>query len=117
MVSLSNGPKCQLFKFHLLGTSLAVQWLRLHASTAGGTGSIPSWGTKIPPASWCGQNNNNNNNKYIKFHLPDIYLIQVLTIHIFPLNQLSSLNNLKITFYITLINHGFGVLIICFLEY
>ena len=23
------------------GTSLAVQWLRLHASTAGGTGSIP----------------------------------------------------------------------------
>ncbi|KAB0357984.1 hypothetical protein FD755_001928 [Muntiacus reevesi] len=24
-----------------LGTSLAVQWLKLHASTAGGTGSIP----------------------------------------------------------------------------
>ena len=27
------------------GTSLAVQWLRLHASTAGGTGSIPGWGS------------------------------------------------------------------------
>ena len=30
-----------------LGTSLAVQWLRLHASTAGDTGSIPGQGTKI----------------------------------------------------------------------
>ena len=30
------------------GTSLAVQWLRLHASTAGGVGSIPGPGTKIP---------------------------------------------------------------------
>ena len=30
------------------GTSLAVQWLRLHASTAGGMGSIPGLGTKIP---------------------------------------------------------------------
>ena len=25
------------------GTSLAVQWLRLCASTAGGTGPIPGW--------------------------------------------------------------------------
>ena len=31
-------------------TSLAVQWLRLHASTAGGLGSIPGWVTKIPHA-------------------------------------------------------------------
>ena len=30
------------------GTSLAVQWLRLHASTAGGMGSIPGQGTKFP---------------------------------------------------------------------
>ena len=37
------------------GTSLAVQWLRLHASTAGGTGSIPGCGTKIPHAMWHGQ--------------------------------------------------------------
>ena len=29
-------------------TSLVVQWLRLHASTTRATGSIPSWGTKIP---------------------------------------------------------------------
>ena len=33
------------------GTSLAVQWLRLHASTAGGMGSIPGRGTKIPHAA------------------------------------------------------------------
>ena len=34
------------------GTSLVVQWLRLHASSAGGAGSIPGWGTKIPHAVW-----------------------------------------------------------------
>ena len=28
--------------------SLAVQWLRTHTSTAGGTGSTPGQGTKIP---------------------------------------------------------------------
>ena len=31
-------------------TSLAVQWLRLQASTAGGKGSIPGQGTKISQA-------------------------------------------------------------------
>ena len=36
-----------------MGTSLAVQWLRLRASTAGGMGSISGWGTKIPHATWC----------------------------------------------------------------
>ena len=30
-----------------IGTSLAFQWLRLCASTAGGAGSIPGQGTKI----------------------------------------------------------------------
>ena len=29
-----------------VGTSLAVQWLRLGASTAEGMGSIPGWGTR-----------------------------------------------------------------------
>ena len=41
------------------GTSLAVQWLRLHASTAGGAGSIPGGGTKILHAVWCGQKKKN----------------------------------------------------------
>ena len=30
-----------------IGTSLVVQWLRLRAPTAGGTGSMPGWGTKV----------------------------------------------------------------------
>ena len=33
------------------GTSLAVQWLRLQASTEGGAGSIPGRGTQIPHAA------------------------------------------------------------------
>ena len=40
------------------GISLAVQCLRLHASNARGVGSIPAWGTKIPHASWYGQEKN-----------------------------------------------------------
>ena len=34
-------------KATIIGTSLTVQWLRLHASTAGGMGSIPGRRTKI----------------------------------------------------------------------
>ena len=34
-----------------MGNSLVVQWLGLHASTAGGTGSIPGRGTRIPHAT------------------------------------------------------------------
>ena len=38
-------------KFNTMsGTSLVVQWLRLHALNAGGPGSIPGQGTKIPHA-------------------------------------------------------------------
>ena len=36
------------------GTSLVVKWLRLRASTAGDSGSIPVRGTKIPHATWHG---------------------------------------------------------------
>ena len=39
----------------IVGTSLAVQWLRLCTSNAGGAGSIPSQGTKIPHAVQCDQ--------------------------------------------------------------
>ena len=50
------------------GTFLAVQWLRLWASTAVGEGSVSGQGTKIPYTTWCvqkkkNQNSNNNNNK------------------------------------------------------
>ena len=33
-------------KNNKIGTSLAVHWLRLHASTVGGPGLIPGWGAK-----------------------------------------------------------------------
>ena len=33
-------------KRQVLGNSLPVQWLGLHASTAGDMGSIPGWGTR-----------------------------------------------------------------------
>ena len=42
-------------KNEILGTSLAVQWLRLCASNAGAVGSIPPQGTKIPHAVLHGQ--------------------------------------------------------------
>ena len=35
------------------GTSLEGQWLRFHAYTAEGLGSILDRGTKIPHAAWC----------------------------------------------------------------
>ena len=34
-----------------IGNSLAVQWLRLHTSSAGGAGLIPGQGTRIPHAT------------------------------------------------------------------
>ena len=40
------------------GNSLVVQRLGLHASTAGGPGSIPGWGTKILQAAQHGQKKN-----------------------------------------------------------
>ena len=51
VISESN----KVFKNKWIGTSLVVQWLRLCASNAGGTCSIPGGGTKIPHAVWCGQ--------------------------------------------------------------
>ena len=43
------------FKNEIPGNSLAVQWLGLSASSAGGTASIPGWETNILHAAWCGQ--------------------------------------------------------------
>ena len=44
------------------GNSLAAQWLKLRDSTAGGLGSIPDRGTKIPHASSYGQKPEQNKN-------------------------------------------------------
>jgi len=40
-----------LLKNGALGTSLAVEWLRFHASSAGGMGLIFGKGTRIPHAA------------------------------------------------------------------
>ena len=37
--------------WHIVGTSLVVQWLRLHAPNTEGLGSIPGQGTKSPCAA------------------------------------------------------------------
>ena len=42
-------------KQYIHGISVAVQWLRLHASIAGGMGWIPGQGTRIPHATQRGQ--------------------------------------------------------------
>ena len=46
-----------------IGTFLAIQWLRIHASTAVGTGSIPGWGTKIHHGLWWDQKKKNKKTK------------------------------------------------------
>ena len=45
-----------------LGSSLAAQWLGLHASTAGGTGWLPGQGTNIPHDARCGKKKNTQKN-------------------------------------------------------
>ena len=43
------------------------QWLRLHTSNAGGTSSIPGWGTKIPHAM---RHSQKTERKKKKIHAP-----------------------------------------------
>ena len=65
------------FKNSSFGTSLGVQWLRLHASTAGGVGLIPGRGTKIPHVAKHSQNKNNNNFKILPSLL--VWCVPVVT--------------------------------------
>ena len=59
------------FPSNQVGTSLVVQWLRTHTSTAGGMGSISGQGTKVPHAAGFGQNNNNTHtHTYTHTHNP-----------------------------------------------
>ena len=43
----------------ILGTSLVIQWLRLQAPNAGGTGLTPDQGIKIPHTTQCGSKKKN----------------------------------------------------------
>ena len=51
-------------KIESMGTSLAVQWLRLCTYTLGVVGSIPGRGTKIPHAQKVKKKNHQNYNVY-----------------------------------------------------
>ena len=53
-----------------LGTSLVIQWLKLHTSTVGGTGLIPDQGTKILHTTLHSQKIKKLNNKKIKIKSP-----------------------------------------------
>ena len=53
------------------GTSLAVQWLGLHALTAKGPSSILDWGTKISQAMLHGQKKTNYITMYLEVQLWD----------------------------------------------
>ena len=55
IISAREQHKNVLFKNIQAGTSLVVQWVRLCAPTAGGTGSVPGGGTKIPHVTQLGQ--------------------------------------------------------------
>ena len=58
--------------------SLAVQWLGLRTSTAGSTGLIPGWRTRIPQAVQHGQKNKNK--KRLK-----MWLLEYLKLSRWPL--------------------------------
>ena len=53
--SVSVVGKISVIKVIKSCESLAVQWLRLCKSIAGGMGSIPGGGTKVPHAEQCSQ--------------------------------------------------------------
>ena len=61
----SNKTKAVMNK-QQTGTSLGVQWLGLCNSDAGGAGSIPGWGTKIPQAAYSQKKKNQPTNQHLK---------------------------------------------------
>ena len=76
-----------------LGTSLAVQWLRLCTSNSGGTGLIRGQGTKIPYAAQHSQrikkqNNTppkkkpkNINTKQLRYLLSNIFIVHYIILY------------------------------------
>ena len=64
-------------KCNISGSSLVVHWLRLHASTAGGAGSIPGQGMGILHASLCGQKKKKKKKENATIGLPKINSTEV----------------------------------------
>ena len=61
---------CKTGRKKQAGTSLVVQWLRLRAFNAEGTGSIPGGRTKILYAVWRGKKQNKKPTKQKKIKHP-----------------------------------------------
>ena len=72
-------------------TSLAVQWLRLHASNIAGTGSIPGWGSKIPHATWPKKKKKSRSQSFF-FHLVHSIISMILGKNYFAIMISNSVN-------------------------
>ena len=70
MMSNTHGNNINVYPF------LAVQWLGLHASTAGGVGSTPGQGTRILAAQH-GKKQTNKQNIYIYIYIKYTYFIYI----------------------------------------
>ena len=70
------------------GTSLVVQWLRLRASTAGGTGSIPGQGTRILHATCLGHKKKKKKDKKV-FNNGNVLIEILILVFTKPKNCLS----------------------------
>ena len=75
-----------------IGTSVAIQWLRLCTSSSGGTGLIPGWELKMPHAA-CHAHPPKKTDKYVMydvlvnsmevlllqhFSVPDNYVVDII---------------------------------------
>lgn len=77
---------CQ--EIHPVGTSPAVQWLKLHASTAGDVGSIPGRGSSTCCCEvWPTPPNNNNNKNLTLPCLPDLRREVMVIRQLIPLGR------------------------------
>ena len=81
----------------LCGTSLVDQCLRLCASNAGGAGSIPGRGTKIPQATWRSQKAKNNNKKFFAYVFNwVVFIVDCMSFYILWIKVLYQINDLQI---------------------
>ena len=100
-----EAPKSILSQWQKVSTlknkNMAVQWARLHAPNAEGTGSILGQGTKIPHATWCSQRWKQTNKQIWKaLHLPALFGMcwNSLPSYCFPIEALHSLSELNETY-------------------
>ena len=93
---------------NILGSSLGFQWLGLCVSTAGGMGSIPGWGMKIPQTMWHGQKKKKKRTLIAKWH--ELFLSLYLC-----LLQWDSvaLPNKRLNLFLNSLNSGLSCDMIC----